>query len=406
MLDPQNEFIDFLHRAAQGAENAFDRSCRSIAGRLGRNRPRSLAAYAGYCDAHGARLSGRVLANRPWGGPLEDDRWWQNLLNTWRRWESDEIPFADVTIRHQEQEVTVKGDEEGYYSANFQIQRGEHAGLVWSAAEARVAADDREPITASHDIMIPPERAAFGVISDLDDTVIHTGITSILLAAKLTFLENARTRKPLEGVAGLYQALQRGTFGIATNPIFYISSSPWNLHDLLVDFLRLNDIPAGPLLLRDFGIDRDKFFKESGHDQKLVKALELLDSYPDLPFILIGDSGQEDPSIYARVAQQRPGRVTAIYIRDVDPTSATTGDTTVQQSVAEAGNAGVPMLLVNDSMGIVKHANELGLIAATATDKVVEETAADQSRESLTSKSLDQAIESILPGTTPSTAGS
>src|SRR5690606_9495637 len=144
----------------------------------------------------------------------------------------------------------------------------------------------------------------------------HTGITSLLLAAQLTFRENAGSRKPLEKVSCLSQALQGGLTDPPRNPQIYISSSPFNLHARLVDFLRLNEIPPGPILLRDIGIDDTRFIKEKGHGEKREKALDVLDSLPQLPFVLIGDSGQEDPAIYAEVACMRPGRILAIYIRD------------------------------------------------------------------------------------------
>ena len=76
--------------------------------------------------------------------------------------------------------------------------------------------------------------------------------------AKLTLLHNAHTRLPFEGVAGFYQALQRGRDGEAYNPVFYVSNSPWNLYDLLEDFLDVHGIPRGPLLLRDWSPRRSR----------------------------------------------------------------------------------------------------------------------------------------------------
>lgn len=263
MNSRDNAFLRILHRAVASGENALDRTRRRVSRDLGTNPPRQIVAYQGYADPQTVHLRGRVLANIPRGGPLDDDGWWENLVNTWRYWESDEVAGAAVTVRYQECERTVVSDEEGYYEASFPAGRHEHEGLLWLTAAASAGTGKRE-IHATHDILVPPADASFGIISDLDDTVIHTGITSLLLAAKLTFLENSKTRKPLDGVAMLYQALQRGDGEKARNPIFYISSSPWNLHELLVDFLRLNDIPPGPLFLRDLGLDRTKFIKEKG----------------------------------------------------------------------------------------------------------------------------------------------
>ena len=141
-------------------------------------------------------------------------------------------------------------------------------------------ADRRREISAEHEIVSPDDAAQSGVISDLDDTVIETNVTSFLTAAKLTLLGNAKTRKPLEGVAALYSSLHLGAAGRPLNPIFYVSSSPWNLYDLLCEFLQLNEIPKGPIFLGDYGIDRTKFIKKRGHRDKLDRTLVLMAAFP------------------------------------------------------------------------------------------------------------------------------
>lgn len=393
---PPNDFLKLLHRVIASGEEKMDAARRGVSRKLGTNPPRQIAAYHGYADPAAIHVSGRVLSNKPRGGPLDDDGWWENLVNTYRRWESDEVVGARVTLRFGEHEQSVVTDEEGYYRAKFPAISSKERQLVWSVVSARTEGEDGE-IHGTHEIMVPPREASFGIISDLDDTVIRTGITSILLAAKLTFLENAKTRKPLEGVAELYDALQRGHVDTPHNPLFYISSSPWNLHDLLVDFLQLNEIPVGPLLLRDVGLDRTKFIKEKGHGHKLEKALGLMDAYPHLPFVLIGDSGQEDPAIYAEVTRLRPGRTKAIYIRDIDPDMETHLDESVARAMEIAAASGVPMLPARDSRAISEHARELGLIPGSALGKVSAEVEADKARPETGEQALKDAVESVLP---------
>ncbi|WP_367873515.1 App1 family protein [Luteolibacter sp. Populi] len=390
----RQKLLQLIHLAAAATEEAFDEARRRRWQRTGSHQPEQIAAYHGYADGNGVHLSGRVLANRPSGGPLDDDSWWDNLANTWRRWESDEVAGAAVTLEFGGQEQTVVTDEEGYYSAVFPAPVS--GDLLWLSATASTSSSQGS-ITARHQILVPPAAANFGIISDIDDTVLHTGITSLLLAAKLTFIENAKTRKPLDGVAELYRTLQHGMAGKPTNPIFYISSSPWNLYDLLIDFLMLNEIPAGPLLLRDLGLDRTKFIKEKGHGHKLEKALRLLDAYPELPFILIGDSGQEDPAIYAEVARQRPGRILACYIRDVDPDIDSTHDTAVHRAVDLARLQGVPMILARDSRVISEHAAAVGLIPRSSLPGVAQDAIADKARPETGEQAVQDALESIVP---------
>ncbi len=388
--------LRWLRLAAASGEDALDRARRHVSRKTGTNPPRQIVAYQGYATLETVRLGGRVLSNAPRGGPLDDDGWWENLVNTWIRWESDEVAGVPVTVRYQDDELVVVSDEEGYYLAEFPSGKQDHDGLLWLTASARTETAAGE-IHATHDIMVPPSHAGFGIISDLDDTVIHTGVTRLLLAAKLTFLENARTRKPLDGVATLYQALQRGGGGVPMNPLFYISSSPWNLHDLLVDFLRLNEIPPGPLFLRDVGLDRTKFIKGKGHGHKLDRALELMDAYPDLPFVLIGDSGQEDPRIYSELIRLRPGRILAVYIRDVDPDAESARDEATRKAVDLAESAGVPMILARDSLSISEHAMRIGLISNSAIAGIAEDVEADQALPETGEQALRDALDSVIP---------
>ena len=149
--------------------------------------------------------------------------------------------------------------------------------------------------------------------------MVKTGATSLLRMARTTFLSNARTRVPFPGVAAFYRALQKGAGESPFNPVFYVSSSPWNLHDLLTEFLTLQKIPIGPLMLRDWGMSAQESMPTGHAGHKLGAIRRILDLFPALPFILIGDSGQEDPEIYHRVVHDYPDRILAVYIRNVTP---------------------------------------------------------------------------------------
>ena len=234
--------------------------------------------------------------------------------------------------------------------------------------------------------MVPPPNPPFGVISDLDDTVIQTSAADLWKAAKITFLNNARTRLPFEGVAEFYQALHRGPGGHEAPdrcPLIYISSSAWNMYDLLADFLDTNGVPAGPLMLRDLGIDSEQFIN-AGHGHKLDKIRRLLDLYPRMRWVLVGDSGQHDPELY-RDAVLGPGggaeRFLAVYIRDV--TADEQRDDRVAAIASEVEAVGVPMRLVKDSAEAAEHARSLGLIGGDAVSEVKRDARADEGQQRL-----------------------
>ncbi len=336
-----------------------------------------ICAYRGYATRTQVFVSGRVLANKTPAGLTERESFWRNLLNTYRQFETDEVPHERVTLRFEDQERALLTDDEGYYHA--ELPRRAQSDETWLTTEAHCTIRGAE-ITAAHEILAPKRDAEFGIISDLDDTVIETNMTRLLTAAKLTFIGNAKSRKPLEGVAALYASLAAGQVGQPVNPIFYVSSSPWNLYDLLCDFMKLNEIPRGPIFLRDWGIDRTKFIKPRGHRDKLERALRIMADFPALPFILVGDSGQQDASLYAEAATLCPGRIRAIYIRDVDPASASRRDHDVSAQIKIAARHGVPMLLAPDSQAMAHHAAELGLIPARREVEVQREVAKDHER--------------------------
>ena len=221
----------------------------------------------------------------------------------------------------------------------------------------------------------------------------HRGPKDWKIAAQLTFLGNARTRKPLLGVAKLYAALQ-GT----RNPLFYVSSSPWNLYDLLDDFLELNAIPPGPIFLRDIGTDTGKFIKTAGHGHKLERARMLIERMPHLRWILLGDSGQADAELYAEAAQEFGDRIAAIYIRDVDPdVDDSVYDTGADAWIQKVAGTKVPMLRVKDSVAIAEHAATLGLLDPATIPAIIAEVRKDAARPTPTEAAVEETVEQAKP---------
>jgi phosphatidate phosphatase APP1 len=378
-----------LHALAVAAEDRLDAARHRLRTRLGLDRPRHIAAYRGYGDVRGIELMGRVLADRPHTGPREDDPWWDNLLDTYRRFESDEIPGAPLRLRFRGASVDLLSDAEGYYEARLDVDASP-TDSAWENAMVSMA--DGTLATAQPVLQVAAD-AKLGVISDIDDTVLHSSITDWKTAAQLAFLHNARTRKPLDGVAQLYQAFQSGIAGDRARPVFYVSSSPWNLYDLLEDFMELNAIPCGPILLRDLGIDRSKLFKSKGHGHKLARTIALIERFPHLRWVLVGDSGQADAELYAEAARSHGARIAAIYIRDVDPDVDSPLDASVDAHIERVAGTSVPMVRARDSAVIAEHAAGLGLVEQVAVAAVARDVHRDRQRPSLAAAAADAALE-------------
>lgn len=386
-----------LQDSVIAGDDALDALSRRFDTRLGRNRPHHIAAYRGFADGSGAELTGRVLANPPLGGPLEHDDWWDNLLNTYRRFGSDEVPGAALLVEFRGVRTATTTDHEGYYRIATAVPPAEVDGL-WGEASVMLA--DGSLGTPQPVLQILPQ-ARIGVISDIDDTILHSGVTHWKTAAQLTFLENARTRKPLPGVALFYRALQAGADRSGRHPLFYVSSSPWNLYDLLEEFMALNAIPPGPVFLRDLGTDAGKFIKTPGHGHKLEQARALIRRFRGLRWVLLGDSGQADAELYAEAAGEFGDRIAAIYIRDVDPDLDSPFDTATDAHIQRIAGTGVPMLRAGDSLAMARHAASLGLIDPASLPAIAAEVQRDRQRPSL----AEAATATALAGKPPDPVG-
>ena len=357
--------LDVITNALARAERVVDHSIATARRRFGLWDDIYILPYYGYGRPDRVRLRGRVLDDREVEREDALNRW-ESARLTLRRFVSDEVPGAELDIRLGEQTVPTTTDQDGYYDIAF-TPNAPLTGAPWHEATVRLRAPlDGGPAEETARIRVPSPEARFGIISDLDDTVVRTGATNKLRFARVVLFNNATTREVFPGVGAFYRALVEED-GAEMNPIFYVSSSPWNLYRQFVGALDHRGVPPGPVFLKDFGIDPGKFIKSSHHDHKLDRIAELLAFYPDLDFMLIGDSGQEDAEIYQQAVARHPGRIRAVFIRDVtDPGR----DQAVEHIARDVEARGVPMRLITDTVEAADAAAGLGLIPESAVEVV------------------------------------
>ena len=353
-----------------------------------------IVSYRGYATRNYIYCKGRVIENEHIESSEADGKW-RNLQNNYRRFESDELVGVKLRITCNGEHFEVTTDEEGYYSLQTKLKKPIPKGIEWQAIMIEVTEvpvdidldiefveEEEETIIEISEIptnpapktrkvkqsflvqgelLIPSDTATFGVISDIDDTILETSVTSKIKMIYNTFFKNAFHRKGFEGVPELHKAFEEGCEGFENNPLFFISKSPWNLYDLLKDFLEIHQIPKAPILLRDFGIDlgykADDYFVGS----KYERCANILNVFPDLDFILIGDSGEKDTDIYIDLAKAFPNRIKVIYIRSVGDIKR---DTRIQKLIekTQEENLGIDILLIEHSLEIAKHAASKGFI--------------------------------------------
>ncbi len=385
-----SEWRKILHRVAENVEKEFDQRAYRVREKRGWRGGVRVYPYRGYATGRRLVLAGRVLQGQV--RPESDrDLLWHDLVRLFKRLESDEVPGARLLARFGGEERELISDDEGYFALEIEDSPARGEILEWHDVEVELVepAPPEGEATAVGRVMTPAAQVSCAIVSDLDDTVVETGATDKLRMARTVFLNNARTRTPFPGVAAFYRALEIGPRGgdRPRNPIFYVSSSPWNIYDLFVDFMKHQEIPRGPIFLRDFGLTPALSYGASHEDHKLARIRQLMGDFPDLPFILIGDSGQRDPEIYAEVieglGEAAARRIRAVYLRDVsdDPRAGE-----VRNLIAEAEDHGVEMRLVPDTATAARHAADHGLIPEAAVEEVAEDRAREMAEGELLSR--------------------
>ncbi len=362
-----------LARLVHSLEQAFDNLKYRLGSRKNGHNPLMIMPYLGFGSEKFIELKGRVIEDTGIRPSKETDRIWDNLINMYRRFESDEVPFAKVTARFEGVKQKVEADEEGFFEVEFNLDRSINTVQIWQQVQLELLEPEipgkTEVITYGKVMIISPQ-SEYGVISDLDDTVLFTGVTRPWKMARTVLLKNARTRSPLKGVADFYKSLQRGVSGNKRNPLFYVSSSPWNLYDLFLEFFQFNEIPIGPIFLRDWGFERESMLAVDNRQYKMETICNILDKLPGLKFILIGDSGEIDAEIYSEIIRSYPDRILAAYIRSVKSDSARENE--IRKLAEEAGELGSILIYAKNTRVMADYAVQQGWIRSTSISQPVE----------------------------------
>ena len=171
-----------------------------------------------------------------------------------------------------------------------------------------VGGDGRPFLGTLH--LLPPR--GLSVIADIDDTLKVSEVASKRRLLANTFLNEYQTVKGME-------ALLRGWHEAGAS-LHYVSSTPWQLYEALEGFFGERALPGGTFHLKKFRWRDRSFFDllASPKKTKRKSLTPLLDAFPERRFVLLGDSVEKDPEIYAQLAADHPERIAAILIRDLD----------------------------------------------------------------------------------------
>ncbi len=327
------------------------------------DKPR-IVPYRGYGNETDVFIRGMVIEDKGLSKPQDRHRFWHNVLATVKRFSSDEIPGVRIKAELLGSTSIMETDDLGYFDFHFHFENKSESLLSkeWHTVHFELLdeiVEDQPAVYATGEVRIIPASQNRLIVSDIDDTVMVSHATQTLRKLRLMLFKNALTRNHFSNVDVFYQALAVGKEKQENNPFFYVSSSEWNLYDLLEDFFTINKIPKGIFLLRTLTYSIYKFWKSGGgsHEHKYDKIKSLMNFYPSSKFILIGDSGQHDPSIYSRLAVEFPGRVEAIYIRRIRSKSYVENEENLYKKLAKVNTT---YLEVKETQEAAHHATKQG----------------------------------------------
>lgn len=359
---------------ASRAEDAFNAH---LAGRLAkRGWGRHVLPFTGYAGADFARVFARVVMRRRGGPGLPDED--EPVQRGWRMFLSAPLPAVTVTVRLGRAKVEVVSDRGGYIDVEL---RGHGLEPGWHEATFELDGHvDTGPVQ-----VIDPQ-ARLGIISDIDDTCLVTSLPRPMLAAYNSFVLQETARRVVPGMAAMFRSLIAHHPG---TPVIYLSTGAWNAQPTLARFLRRHGYPEGALLLTDWGPTEESWFR-SGQAHKRAALRRLTEEFPHIRWLLVGDDGQHDPTLYDEIARARPDRVETIAIRHLTTAQQMLSSGTPLPADEPSGPSSVPVVegpdgyvlhrLVTHAMRARQQAEEQAATQAEAAEHT-EERAGRGARE-------------------------
>lgn len=315
--------------------------------------------YHGYGNDEKIVVLGHVLKLSPFPRKTFRSNWLVNLFSMLRMFMVIPFSCAKISIEWQGTiHATITGDD-GFFRFEFFPEVSPNKG--WQKVLVRLEEENYAfPAIECIGEIYVPFASQHGFISDIDDTFLISHSARLRRKLYILFTKNAHSRKPFKGVVHHYDLLARhNQVNENCNPFFYVSGSEWNLYNLIIEFSRVNDLPKGIFLLSS--LKRLTQFWKSGSNNlmtKFTRIIRIIEAFPHLQFVLLGDDSQIDVNIYLSVVKHFPGKIFAVYIRQVSKTK----NAATQDRIKEIKSHSVHCCYFRHSSEAVIHSERIGLI--------------------------------------------
>ncbi len=353
--------------------------------------PVRIQPYFGYRTNDRLLVSARALRSRR-SDFKKSSRWRavRTMLGQFASHEVADLPVELELRRSDGTEIRHKGvtDAEGFVRFDVALDPAWEmpAHSEWDVVSFHWMNVDGAQCVQGH-VLAPGAGTGLAVISDIDDTIIETGITgdvrAVLSNWKRVVAQLPGERMIVPGADAFYNALGGGTavppeqsqagehLPATKHPFFYVSSSPWNLYSYLVAYQKSRGLPLGPIALRDWGLDRKTFGKSSHGSHKKTAIKGILATYPAIRFALIGDDTQGDLTAFADIVADHSEQIRAVFIRRAGEAFSPEED--AAKATIKAAN--VPLWLGDDYATGHEFLTAIGLGNDGEAEKIVENIA-------------------------------
>ncbi len=315
--------------------------------------------YRSYGSLEKIIVFGHVLKISPMARKTYRQNWIVNIFSMLRLFMVKPFVRARVSMELNGATHETQTEDDGFFKFEWMPETNLRSGWHNVTVFLKEEKYKRQRISGKGEVYIPfASKHAF--ISDIDDTFLISHSSRLRKRLYVLFTKNARSRKPFQGVVNHYRLLsQSGQEHQIYNPFFYVSSSEWNLYDLIVDFSKENELPKGIYLLNQVKQISEVFRTgQNKHSGKFTRIIRIIETYPHLQFILLGDDTQEDPNIYLSIAEHFPQNIFAVYIRRIHKNKFKS----VQDVVDKIKSCGVHCCYFEHSSEAIEHSKVIGLI--------------------------------------------
>lgn len=321
-------------------------------------KPYYLKLYPGYGHSGNLVLYGHVLLNKPPTRKKYSTNPFINIVQLIKLFIVKPVEEVPVILNWRTQVIKTKTAKDGFFK--FEWESDTHIAAGWHKVTVEALKNSSTKGAEKEGKFFVPHITQFAFVSDIDDTVLVSHSANIFRRLRTIFTKNPHTRRTFTDVIRHYQLLSEAhTDDGVPNPFFYVSSSEWNLYNDLTEFFRYNELPQGIFLLS--GIKKWYQLLKTGitkHEGKGVRIARIMDVFPQQQFVLLGDNSQSDPEIYAAIANNFPGNIFAIYIRNIRKSHR---DEAIQfmKSVA---NKSIYTFVFDNNQDAIDHSRRIGLI--------------------------------------------